>query len=129
MGFDRRAALARLGEERFDVLIVGGGITGAGCALDAATRGLSVALVERDDFASGTSSKSSKLVHGGLRYLQQKEIALVYEALAERQVLRHTAPHLVRILPFLLPVFSGKDGLFDRRIARLVGTSMWMYDF
>ncbi|HEY1740115.1 MAG TPA: glycerol-3-phosphate dehydrogenase/oxidase, partial [Acidimicrobiia bacterium] len=115
--------------EMFDVLVIGGGIIGAGCALDAASRGLNVALVERHDFASGTSSKSSKLVHGGLRYLQQREIGLVYEALAERQVLRTTAPHLVRILPFLLPVFKGRDNLFDRRIARIVGTSMWLYDF
>ncbi len=121
--------LDRLGTEHFDVLVIGGGITGAGCALDAASRGLRTALVERDDFASGTSSKSSKLIHGGLRYLQQKEVGLVYEALAERQRLRRNAPHLVRTLPFLLPVFKGKDGLFDRRIARLVGTSMWMYDF
>lgn len=130
MEFTRAAALDRLGSgEVFDVLVVGGGITGVGCALDAASRGLSVALVERDDFSSGTSSKSSKLVHGGLRYLQQKEFRLVYEALAERQVMRHTAPHLVRILPFLLPVFRGKDALFDKRIARIVGTSMWLYDF
>ncbi|TML92268.1 MAG: FAD-dependent oxidoreductase [Actinobacteria bacterium] len=70
--FDRRSALARLADEHFDVLVIGGGITGAGVALDAAARGLRTALVERDDFASGTSSKSSKLVHGGLRYLQQK---------------------------------------------------------
>src|SRR3954469_8290188 len=104
--FDRAGALARLAAEQFDVLVVGGGITGAGVALDAATRGLRTALVERDDFASGTSSKSSKLVHGGIRYLQQREVGLVYEALAERQILRHTAPHLVRILPFLLPVFK-----------------------
>ena len=69
------------------MLVIGGGITGAGVALDAATRGLRTALVERDDFASGTSSKSSKLVHGGLRYLQQREVGLVYEALAERQML------------------------------------------
>ena len=130
MDFDRTAALERLAAgDTFDVLVIGGGITGVGCALDAASRGLSVALVERDDFSSGTSSKSSKLVHGGLRYLQQKEFRLVYEALAERQVMRRTAPHLVRILPFLLPVFKGKDALFDRRIARIVGTSMWMYDF
>ncbi len=121
--------LDRLRGESFDVLVVGGGITGVGCALDAASRGLRTALVERHDFASGTSSKSSKLIHGGLRYLQQREIGLVYEALAERQILRHTAPHLVRILPFLLPVFKGKDGLFDRRISRIVGMSMWMYDF
>jgi glycerol-3-phosphate dehydrogenase len=130
MTFRRASALDRLAAgETFDVLVIGGGITGAGCALDAASRGLTVALVERDDFASGTSSKSSKLVHGGLRYLQQREVGLVYEALAERQVLRHTAPHLVRILPFLLPVFKGKDNLFDRKIARIVGTSMWLYDF
>jgi glycerol-3-phosphate dehydrogenase len=121
--------LDRLRADEFDVLVIGGGITGAGCALDAASRGLRTALVERDDFASGTSSKSSKLIHGGLRYLQQREVGLVYEALAERQVLREIAPHLVRTLPFLLPVFKGRDGLFDRRIARLVGLSMWMYDF
>ena len=104
----------------FDVLVVGGGITGTGVALDAASRGLRTALVDKGDFASGTSSKSSKLVHGGIRYLQQKEVGLVYEALAERQILRKTAPHLVRVLPFLLPVFT-KDGLLPRRIARLLG--------
>src|SRR4249920_1316470 len=127
MNFNRAAALRRLAEEHFDVLVVGGGITGVGVALDAATRGLRTALVERDDFASGTSSKSSKLVHGGIRYLQQREVGLVYEALAERQVLRRTAPHLVRVLPFLLPVFT-KDGLLPRRLARLLGTTMWAYD-
>src|SRR5213592_4836543 len=125
--FDRRSALARLADEHFDVLVIGGGITGAGVALDAASCGLRTALVERDDFASGTSSKSSKLVHGGIRYLQQHEVGLVYEALAERQVLRQTAPHLVRVLPFLLPVFT-RDGLLPRRLARLLGTTMWMYD-
>jgi glycerol-3-phosphate dehydrogenase len=119
--------LARLADEPFDVLVVGGGITGAGVALDAASRGLRTALIERGDFASGTSSKSSKLVHGGIRYLQQKEVGLVYEALAERQILRRTAPHLVRVLPFLLPVFT-RDGLLPRRIARLLGATMWMYD-
>src|SRR6478736_282943 len=127
-GFDRPVALERLEREEFDVLVVGGGITGCGVALDAASRGLRTALVERGDFASGTSSKSSKLVHGGLRYLQQKEIRLVYEALAERQVLRKTAPHLVRILPFLLPVFT-RDGLLPKSLARALGTAMWMYDF
>src|SRR4051794_36507207 len=125
--FDRRDALRRLSEDPVDVLVVGGGITGAGCALDAASRGLRTALVERDDFASGTSSKSSKLVHGGLRYLQQREIRLVYEALAERQVLRKIAPHLVRVQPFLLPVFTS-DGLINRRLARALGSAMWMYD-
>ncbi len=127
MNFQRAEALRRLADEHFDVLVVGGGITGVGVALDAATRGLRTALVERDDFASGTSSKSSKLVHGGIRYLQQREVGLVYEALAERQVLRQTAPHLVRVLPFLLPVFT-KDGLLPRRLSRLLGTTMWMYD-
>ena len=127
MTFDRAASLARLADEPFDVVVVGGGITGVGVALDAVTRGLKTALVERDDFASGTSSKSSKLVHGGLRYLQQKEIRLVYEALAERQVLRTNAPHLVKVLPFLLPVFT-KDGLLPRSLARALGSAMWMYD-
>ena len=125
--FDRAAALARLENEEFDVLIVGGGITGCGVALDAASRGLRVALVERDDFASGTSSKSSKLVHGGLRYLQQREFRLVYNALHERQRALKNAPHLVRILPFLIPVLS-KDGLINPKIARALGTAMWLYD-
>ena len=104
--FDRAAALARMADETFDVLVIGGGITGAGVALDAAGRGLRTALVERGDFAAGTSSRSSKLVHGGLRYLQQKEFRLVYEALAERQRLLRLAPHLVKPLPFLIPVFA-----------------------
>lgn len=125
--FDRAAALTRLENEEFDVLIVGGGITGCGVALDAASRGLRVALVERDDFASGTSSKSSKLVHGGLRYLQQREFRLVYDALHERQRALKNAPHLVRILPFLIPVLS-KDGLINPKIARALGTAMWLYD-
>ncbi len=127
MTFDRAEAIRRLADDAFDVLVVGGGITGAGVALDAASRGLRTALIDKGDLASGTSSKSSKLVHGGIRYLQQKEIGLVYEALAERQILRKTAPHLVRVLPFLLPVFT-KDGLLPRRIARLLGATMWAYD-
>ena len=119
--------LERLASESFDVLVVGGGITGAGVALDAATRGLRTALVEADDFASGTSSKSSKLVHGGLRYLQQGDVRLVYEALHERQRLRRNAPHLVRLLPFMIPILT-KDGLIPRRVARALGSAMWMYD-
>src|SRR6058998_946910 len=126
-GFDRATALRRLGDEQFDVLVVGGGITGVGVALDAATRGLRTALVERDDFASGTSSKSSKLVHGGLRYLQQREIRLVYEALHERQRLLRNAPHLVRILPFLIPLF-GKEGVVNRGVAKAMTTALWLYD-
>jgi glycerol-3-phosphate dehydrogenase len=127
MSFDRADALARLESGDFDVLVIGGGITGCGVALDAATRGLKVALVERDDFASGTSSKSSKLFHGGLRYLQQKEIRLVYDALYERQRALHNAPHLVRVLPFLIPVLS-RDGLINPKIARALGSALWMYD-
>jgi glycerol-3-phosphate dehydrogenase len=125
--FERAASLRRLGAERFDVLVVGGGITGAGVALDAASRGLRTALVERDDFASGTSSKSSKLVHGGLRYLQQREVRLVYEALYERQRALENAPHLVRILPFLVPLMT-RGGVIDRRLARLLGSALWAYD-
>jgi glycerol-3-phosphate dehydrogenase len=127
MGFDRAAALRRLADEPFDVLVVGGGITGAGVALDAVTRGLKTGLVERRDLAAGTSSKSSKLVHGGLRYLQQGEIRLVYEALAERQRLRHTAPHLVRLLPFLIPIM-GREGVVNPKLVRAMNGALWMYD-
>lgn len=103
---DREDALDRAASAALDVLVVGGGITGAGIALDAASRGLSVALVERDDVASGTSSKSSKLVHGGLRYLAQREFGLVREALRERNLLRRIAPQLVRPLAFVVPTDS-----------------------
>jgi len=111
----------------FDVLVIGGGITGVGVALDAASRGLRTALVEKDDFASGTSSKSSKLVHGGLRYLQQHEFRLVYENLAERQRLLENAPHLVSPLPFLIPLF-GRDGAVNRGVARVYRTALRLYD-
>src|SRR6476620_4517175 len=120
--------LRRLETGTFDVVVIGGGLTGAGVALDAATRGLRTALIERDDFASGTSSKSSKMVHGGLRYLQQGEIRLVYEALHERQRLRHNAPHLVKILPFLLPILTGSGGVIPKKLSRTLGSAMWMYD-
>src|SRR5262245_3928095 len=126
--FDRNENLASLAEGTFDVLVIGGGITGAGVALDAASRGLRTALVERDDFASGTSSKSSKLIHGGLRYLQNGDVRLVYEALRERQRLLRNAPHLVKVLPFLIPVFEGKGGIIPKRLARALGSAMWMYD-
>jgi glycerol-3-phosphate dehydrogenase len=126
--FDRTDNLARLGAGRYDLLVVGGGITGAGVALDAAARGLRTALVERDDFASGTSSRSSKLVHGGLRYLQNGDVRLVYEALHERQRLLRNAPHLVKVLPFLIPVFTGKGGIIPKQVARALGSAMWMYD-
>ena len=124
--FDRARMLARLGGEEFDVLVIGGGVTGAGVALDAAARGLRTALVERDDFASGTSSKSSKLVHGGLRYLQD-DPRLVYEALRERERLRRNAPHLVGVMPFMIPVLT-KDGVVSRKVARALGSAMWLYD-
>jgi len=126
-GFGREAALRRLAAEHYDVLVVGGGITGAGVALDAASRGLKTALVEKDDFASGTSSKSSKMVHGGLRYLQQREIRLVYENLAERQRLLDNAPHLVSPLPFLIPLF-GQRGVVSKAVARSYATALWLYD-
>ncbi len=123
----RDAAAQRLRSEEFDLVVIGGGITGAGVALDAASRGLRTALVERDDFASGTSSKSSKLVHGGLRYLQNGEVRLVYEALRERQRLLRNAPHLVGVLPFLIPILT-RDGVISARIAKALGSAMWMYD-
>ncbi|MGO8826915.1 MAG: FAD-dependent oxidoreductase [Acidimicrobiales bacterium] len=125
--FRRADSLRRLAEEDFDVLVIGGGITGAGVALDAASRGLRTALVEKGDFASGTSSKSSKMVHGGIRYLQQREFRLVYENLAERQRLLDNAPHLVTPLPFLIPLF-GRDGVVSKTVARSYSSALWMYD-
>src|ERR1051325_10528487 len=97
----------RLVAGSYDLLILGGGITGAGVALDAALRGLRVALIDKGDFAGGTSSASSKLIHGGLRYLEHGDIRLVREALIERGRLLHNAPHLVRPLRFLLPFAAG----------------------
>ncbi|HVC68726.1 MAG TPA: glycerol-3-phosphate dehydrogenase/oxidase [Acidimicrobiales bacterium] len=125
--FERSEALRRLASERFDVLVIGGGITGVGVALDAASRGLTTALVERQDFASGTSSKSSKMIHGGLRYLQQRDFRLVYEGLHERQRLLDNAPHLVTPLPFLIPLF-GRDGIVNKGVARTYATALWLYD-
>lgn len=103
----RAERIARLAGERFDVLVIGGGITGAGIARDAAMRGLRTALVERDDFASGTSSRSSRLVHGGVRYLEHGHLHLVFESSRERRALMRIAPHLVRPLRFTWPVYRG----------------------
>jgi len=125
--FERAHSLARLADEQFDVLVIGGGVTGAGVALDAASRGLKTALVEKKDFASGTSSKSSKMVHGGIRYLQQREFRLVYENLSERQRLLENAPHLVSPLPFLIPLF-GRDGIVSKTVARSYSSALWLYD-
>src|SRR6202790_1072129 len=102
-----RRDLDALTAEAFDLLVIGGGITGAGAALDAALRGLRVALIDKGDFAGGTSSVSSKLVHGGLRYLEHGDFGLVYEAMQERRRLLHNAPHLVRPLRFIIPFRAG----------------------
>ena len=118
----RADAIAALSTDEFDVVVVGGGITGAGVALDAATRGYSVGLVEKADFASGTSSRSSKLVHGGLRYLQNFDLGLVREALLERQTLVKLAPHLVKPLPLVVAAFEGA------RPDRLMGVGLNLYD-
>jgi glycerol-3-phosphate dehydrogenase len=120
---ERSATLSRLAAERFDVLVIGGGITGAGAALDAASRGLRVALVEARDLASGTSSRSSKLIHGGLRYLEQFDFKLVYEALHERDLLvSKLAPHLVKPVSFLYP-------LYKKVVERpYVGAGLALYD-
>jgi glycerol-3-phosphate dehydrogenase len=111
------------GDARFDLLIVGGGITGAGIAREAALRGLSTALVDGQDFGGGTSSRSSRLIHGGLRYLEQGRLHLVHEALRERRILLRIAPHLVRPLPFILPVFAG-----DRVPRWKVSAGLALYD-
>lgn len=116
--------LAEMASQPLDVLVVGGGITGVGATLDAALRGLRVGLVERDDFACGTSSRSSKMVHGGLRYLATGDVGLVREALRERRSIQQRAAHLVRPLPMLLPVYGWKIPLQRMKI----GTGLWMYD-
>ena len=118
----RSRAIEALRSEQFDLVVIGGGITGAGVALDAASRGYSVALVEKADYASGTSSRSSKLVHGGLRYLQNFDLGLVREALLERQLMVKLAPHLVRPLQMVVAAFDGA------RPDRLVGIGLNMYD-
>ena len=118
----RNDALEAMTADRFDVVVIGGGVTSAGVALDAATRGYSVALVERDDWAIGTSSRSSKMVHGGLRYLQNFDLGLVREALLERQLMVQLAPHLVYPTPFLIPTL-GED-----RTDRRYGMGLNMYD-
>lgn len=119
----REQAIAGLGTEEIDVLVIGGGVTGAGAALDAAARGLSVTLVETRDFAAGTSSRSSKLIHGGLRYLEQMDFALVREALKERGLLLNTlAPHLVRPVPFLFPL---QHRVWERAY---IGAGIALYD-
>ncbi len=118
----RGAALEAIAGAHFEVVVIGGGITGAGVALDAASRGYSVALLERDDFAVGTSSRSSKMVHGGLRYLQNFDLGLVREALIERQLLVHLAPHLVYPTPFLVAALG------EEKRDRKVGIGLNMYD-
>jgi glycerol-3-phosphate dehydrogenase len=118
----RNDALQAIQEHAFDVVVVGGGITGAGVALDAASRGYSVVLLERDDFGKGTSSRSSKMVHGGLRYLQNFDLGLVREALLERQLLVQLAPHLVYPTPFLVPALG------ENRRDRRIGIGLNMYD-
>ena len=124
LGPDQRArAWTQLQDGRFDVLVIGGGVTGAGTALDAATRGLRTALVEQRDWASGTSSRSSKLIHGGLRYLEQLNFSLVHEALKERGLLiNKLCPHLVRPIPFLYPL---NHRVWERAY---VGAGMLLYD-
>lgn len=120
---DRQGTFAALERETFDVLVIGGGIVGAGVARDAARRGLKVALVDKTDLAAGTSSKSSKLVHGGLRYLREGDLKLVFEAVNERQLLFRVAPHLVQPLPFLIPVYQGeKPGLM------VLDAGLWLYE-
>jgi len=120
---DRAERLRRLEEQTFDLLVVGGGVTGAGIARDAALRGLRVALVEKGDLATGTSSASSKLIHGGLRYLEQLELGLVREGVRERALLMRNAPHLARPLAFMFPVYrDSRVGLLQMRVG------MWLYD-
>ena len=123
----RPEQLDRLESETYDILIVGGGVTGAYAALDASLRGYRVALIEKSDFASGTSSRSSKMVHGGLRYIEQGNLGLVRHSLLERQRMRRNARHLVQRLPFLFPVLD-KNGVFDKRMSSAFESLLWTYD-
>jgi glycerol-3-phosphate dehydrogenase len=125
--FDRDHSIEVMGDTTYDLVVVGAGMTGAGVALDAASRGLRVALIDGGDIASGTSSKSSKMVHGGLRYLQQREFRLVYENLRERQRLLENAPFLVRPLPFLVPLF-GSNGVASKALVKGYSTALRIYD-
>src|SRR6201997_3283751 len=118
---ENRSALFASLEDRFDVLVIGGGATGLGIAVDAATRGFRTALVEAGDFAQATSSRATKLVHGGVRYLASGQIHLVYEALHERAVLLRNAPHLVRQQAFVLPAYRWRDLPF-------YGAGLLLYD-
>ncbi len=120
---DRKNNIERFKNEVFDLVIVGGGITGAGIARDATSRGMKVALLEANDFASGTSSRSSKLIHGGVRYLENFEFHLVFEALAERALLFKIAPHLVHPLRFLIPIYKNSRVGYWKMLA-----GMWLYD-
>jgi glycerol-3-phosphate dehydrogenase len=132
----RRTALDAMASATLDVLVVGGGITGAGVALDAAARGYRVGLIERHDFASGTSSRSTKLVHGGIRYLPQLDIPLVREALIERGRLLRNAPHLVHPLAFVLPLYASSRHPVGLPVAPpggvgldvILDTGLFMYD-
>ncbi|TSB18824.1 glycerol-3-phosphate dehydrogenase/oxidase [Streptomyces sp. NBC_01525] len=124
---DRAAIKRDLADETYDVLVIGGGVTGAYAVLDAASRGLRAALIEKDDFASGTSSKSSKMIHGGLRYIEQGNVNLVRHSLLERHRFRKNAPHLVHRLPFLFPILE-KEGVFDARLAKGFEGLLWTYD-
>src|SRR5215831_6718119 len=117
-----RRNLSRLANETFDLLVIGGGVTGACVARDASLRGLRVALVERDDFAGATSAHNSKLIHGGLRYLRNFEFGLVRESLRERRVWQRIAPHLVHPLPFLIPLF---ESTFRVRTTLAAGLSLY----
>ena len=119
----RAENLDRLGMESFDLLVIGGGITGVAIARDAALRGIPTALVEKTDWASGTSSRSARLIHGGLRYLEYYQFGLVFEALSERAVLRKIAPRLVRPTPFMYPLYRGQEPGFLKLMA-----GMWVYD-
>jgi len=121
----RLNSLERFQREVFDVLIIGGGITGAGLALDAAARGLNAALVEKRDFAAGTSSRSTKLIHGGLRYLEQFDVALVREALLERSVLARTAPHLATAFPFVIPIYADRRRNYDHPLKMRAGLVLY----